>query len=409
MIVRVGIVVPEYRTPQAPGGGVASVADFILDALDDHGDIEYEVISPRTFHGARESQRLFAPRSWFRGPQVVRAIVGGRTITYVGSRWAEFEPLRFKGSRQLRRALVGYEALVVVCGTPSSFEMVRGVNVPVLGQVATIVAEERKQLLASGSLLKRVQRSIATKMVSRLDESGVKIPRTLLVENPWMKEWSEANGAANPTIDLPGIDVAKYAPADRTDDAVRVRPPYILSMGRLADPRKNLPLLVRAYGRARKEYGVTQRLVLAGRGVPPAEAIEAIHELDLSAYVEVASDVPIDELPSLYREADFFAMSSSEEGLGMVLMEAMASALPVVSTATEGAKVVVGDSLAGVLVCLDEGAESNLAAAIRDYANDPAARRAGSEAARARALSEFSAEQAGRRYIAAIAELREAQ
>jgi glycosyltransferase involved in cell wall biosynthesis len=56
------------------------------------------------------------------------------------------------------------------------------------------------------------------------------------------------------------------------------------------------------------------------------------------------------ELQNLYQEACFFALSSDEEGLGIVLLEAMASGLPVVSTACGGPESIVEHGRSGFLV-----------------------------------------------------------
>ncbi|PYD00609.1 glycosyltransferase family 1 protein [Microbacterium esteraromaticum] len=397
-MMRIALVVPEYRTEQGLHGGVATVADFVIDAFADVREAQVEVLSPRMWSRAPESQRILSPASWFRGPQSRSVTIGDTCVTYVGSRWAEIQHLRFRGSRLLRKLLGDFDILVVICGSPASFELVRGVGKPVLGQVATTVAVERQKLIEKASPLMRLIHRTNTLLVSRLDRSGVGVPNVLLVENPWMAAWAQTHGAENVRIVLPGVDVEAFSP--RTGAAGE--PGYILSVGRLADPRKNLSLLIRAYAIARAEYGVRQRLVLAGRNSPPSEVWEEIRRHNLGDAVDVHSDVSGDGLSALYREADFFAMSSSEEGLGMVMMEAMASGLPVVSTATEGAKVVVGSSEAGVLVDLGPGEERGLATAISRFANDERLRTAARLEARARAETNFSSERAGERFREAI-------
>lgn len=398
---RVGIVVPEFRTQQAPGGGVATVADFVIESLRSDGRFEVEVVSPRMYHRAPESQRLVAPRTWVGGPQTSQAQLRDVPVTYVGARWAEFEPFRFKSTALLRATLSRFDVLVVVCGTPSSFELVRGSRVPVMGQVATVVSAERKRLMSTGKRLRQLVHRINTAMVTRLDRSGVRVPNIVFVENPWMREWCERHGAQRVEIELPGIDTDLFYPQSPSS----ARAGYILSVGRLADPRKNLPLLIRAYALARSTYDVKQQLVIAGRESPPQEAIDAIRALGMDDHVVIKSDVPFSELPQLYRDAEFFVMSSSEEGLGMVMMEAMSSGLPVISTATEGGKVVVNDSSAGVLVQIDAAAEAAMARAIGEYAKNATLRESAALAARERAERHFAARESGRRFVAAVVEL----
>jgi glycosyltransferase involved in cell wall biosynthesis len=56
------------------------------------------------------------------------------------------------------------------------------------------------------------------------------------------------------------------------------------------------------------------------------------------------------EMPALYSQHDIFAFPSLFEGLPIVLLEAMAAGLPVITTETCGMKDVVEDEYNGLLV-----------------------------------------------------------
>ena len=62
------------------------------------------------------------------------------------------------------------------------------------------------------------------------------------------------------------------------------------------------------------------------------------------------------ELIGLYQAASVFALPSDEEGLGMVILEAMACAVPVVSTRSGGPDGIITDGEDGFLVPLDDAA-----------------------------------------------------
>jgi len=61
-----------------------------------------------------------------------------------------------------------------------------------------------------------------------------------------------------------------------------------------------------------------------------------------------------DELIALYQKAAVFALPSDEEGLGVVLLEAMACGVPVVSTRSGGPDGIITDASDGFLVPLDD-------------------------------------------------------
>jgi len=133
------------------------------------------------------------------------------------------------------------------------------------------------------------------------------------------------------------VPLASALPSFEPDVATRlarlkVRPPYVLSVGTL-EPRKNLVRLVRAYRRVAL-HGLPHALVLvgpAGWGHQPL-----MRELSLHAPGDVVltGAVAPEDLDALYRGADLFVYPSLYEGFGLPVLEAMARGVPcIVSTA----------------------------------------------------------------------------
>jgi glycosyltransferase involved in cell wall biosynthesis len=72
---------------------------------------------------------------------------------------------------------------------------------------------------------------------------------------------------------------------------------------------------------------------------------------DADPSIRLIGYVPDDALPSLYRNADVFVLpSKSGEGFGLVVLEAMASGLPVIATKSGGVIDLVADGVNGRLV-----------------------------------------------------------
>lgn len=393
---RIGILVPEFRTEAAPGGGVSTVADFVFSAFNGESDWDVELISPRMWSRAPESQRIRDPKSWLRGPQPELRTVEGKRVTYVGSYFAEIEALRYLPRRALRQTLSTFDAVVVVCGTPAIITSVRGLKIPVLAQVATTVQVERKRLVLTGSILRRAYARLNRALTYQLDKTGIRIPEKVLVENPWMENWTASHGARNVALEIPGIDTDFFTPSDA--EPATPRQSYIVSVGRLNDPRKDFGLLVRAYSRAVEKHGITQQLVIAGREDLLPEVYSEIDKRAIAEKVKIKKNISQEELRDLYRGADLFAMSSSEEGLGLVLIESMACGTPIVSTATEGAKSVARTAGIGELVEFGDEVERDLANAIAKLALDTSSQKKQSELSRRAAVEAFSMTSAGDRF-----------
>jgi glycosyltransferase involved in cell wall biosynthesis len=116
-----------------------------------------------------------------------------------------------------------------------------------------------------------------------------------------------------------------------------------LAVGRLDTP-KDYPNLLAAVSRLKDR---SHLLLIAGDG-PLREFTEGLAaELGVSEQVRflgIRKDVP-----QLMAAADAYVMSSAWEGLPMVLLEAAASALPIVTTAVGGTDEIVRDGMNGFL------------------------------------------------------------
>nr|WP_272505147.1 glycosyltransferase family 4 protein [Salinibacter ruber] len=191
----------------------------------------------------------------------------------------------------------------------------------------------------------------------------------------------------------PGVDTSQFAPGDV--------PPseggHLLSVGRLADPRKNIGLLFEAYAHLRAQMADPPPLVLAGRTGPSDEAWAHAQSLGVREQVTFHEDVSLETLVDLYRTAACYVVSSDEEGLGLTILEAMACGRPVVSTRCGGPSTVVVEGETGRLV--PTGAPQKLADAIRDVLTNPDTANRMGRAGRTRIENEFSVDASKERFL----------
>lgn len=107
-------------------------------------------------------------------------------------------------------------------------------------------------------------------------------------------------------------------------------PPVILAAGRLTE-QKDFPTLLRAFDLLRRRREA--RLLILGEGEDRPELEALVRELGLEPLVQMPGFVnnPL----SFMARAAVFALSSRYEGMGLVLIEALAGGTPVVSTDCE--------------------------------------------------------------------------
>jgi glycosyltransferase involved in cell wall biosynthesis len=190
----------------------------------------------------------------------------------------------------------------------------------------------------------------------------------------------------------PGRAEARARLGVQPDDLV------IVGVGRLV-PIKGFDLLIEALPRVRAELPAA-RTVLVGDGPEGARLAARAEALGLGGCLRFAG--ASGEVPAYLAAADVLAVPSRNEGMGRVLVEAMALGVPVVGTAVGGIPSVIGADECGRVVPADD--VPALADALAELGRDAGLRAKLGEAAVARAEA-FSLAVADRRLLALYAGL----
>ena len=158
----------------------------------------------------------------------------------------------------------------------------------------------------------------------------------------------------------------------------------LVCVGRLA-PQKDHPTLFAAMARLPADVVL---LVVGGDPFGDGEArlraeVERLGVGERVRFLGIRHDVP-----DLLSASDLFVLPSLWEGLGLVFLEAMAVALPIVATDVSAIPEVVQDGVSGWLV--PPGDPEALAAAVQRALDDPSARQAAGLAGHLRLLERFA-------------------
>ena len=380
------VVVPDIA---AERGGVAVLADFVFNTLRRSGRYEPTFVSLAVSSRDEASLRMLSPSSWRSGARAVTREWRGETHRHVGCHVAELEFQRYRPRRVLTDILNQYDVVHVVAGAPAWALVAKGCKGAVILHAATLIASER-------AAVERYAfphwRYWMTRVTRRLDLAALRHVRLTFVINRWMEAAvGRIVGPSRVAFALPGVDTDHFRPDGYAEEG------YILSVGRFADPRKDVRTLFRAYAHLRRAAPDAPKLVLAGWTMPAREDWEFAESLGVARFIETRESVSYEALANLYRGACLFALSSIEEGLGLPVMEAMATGLPVVSTRCGGPETVVADGETGYLTPIVD-AEA-MAEKMRALLADADARRRMGERARRIAEERFSLETAGRATI----------
>jgi colanic acid/amylovoran biosynthesis glycosyltransferase len=214
-------------------------------------------------------------------------------------------------------------------------------------------------------------------------------------------------------VDLPpayvasmGVDLEVFRRTTPYIPAMPGQPLYIFACGRL-HPGKRHDLLIKATALLRSE-GFDARLTVAGEDADSGtgqfrrnlESLAA--ELGVSAFVRLPGAMSEADIRRELQSSHVFALSSDTEALGIVLVEAMAMGVPVVTTDVGGTTELVHTEENGLAVPPnDPGAVAN---AIRRIADDPALAERFNSAGRATVEAGFGSERSAITIVEALRE-----
>ena len=195
-----------------------------------------------------------------------------------------------------------------------------------------------------------------------------------------------------------GVDTARFSPAPEGRSAARERlghggpSPIVFTAGRLVR-KKGFEYLIEAAARLAPRWPAL-RVVIAGGGDLDAELRQRARNAGLAGTVQFLGAVPQSDMPAWLSAADIVAVPSvrddegNVDGLPNVVMEALASATPLVSTAAGGIGSVVQHGRTGLLV--PERDADALAAAIETLLTNEQLREQIGQAARREACERYT-------------------
>ncbi len=163
----------------------------------------------------------------------------------------------------------------------------------------------------------------------------------LCVSHVWQMAIREQYGLDAPRV-LNGVNRQRFSPEPlATDDRLQERlglqgHPIYLTVGGI-EPRKNSINLLRAFAAVLPTYPDAQLVIAGGATLFDYQAYRAdffaeVERLGMGRSLILPGVLPDADLAALYRCADIFVFPSVQEGWGLVLLEAIAARLPIITS-----------------------------------------------------------------------------
>lgn len=188
-------------------------------------------------------------------------------------------------------------------------------------------------------------RRVENGTLRRFRKSGLRRANSIIAASNHIKKDLCALGADGDRIEVihPGIDHTLFYPHTEFEgDTIVIQPfsikrPFIIYASRLSNAEKHHVELIQAFSLFKKKTGLPHRLVLAGEaGAYTDEVRKAAAASEYGSDILITGHFPHEHLPELYSCADACIFPSSAEGVGLPVIEAMATGI-VVACAKAGA------------------------------------------------------------------------
>lgn len=176
---------------------------------------------------------------------------------------------------------------------------------------------------------------------------------------PSMQAWLEKIGIRSGTAVLP-TGLAKESFMAEEEEAAYLRDVLLggrkylfCTVARLAR-EKNLDFLFRVLAERKRKHGADFRLALVGDGPCKEQLCRLAEELGIREDIAFVGTVPNEKVKNYCKAADLFLFSSLSETQGIVLLEAMVAAAPVLAVKAPGVWDVVVDGKNGYMTQMSE-------------------------------------------------------
>ena len=256
----------------------------------------------------------------------------------------------------------------------------QGIKRPFVHTIHGVLADEYEQARENGyqSFRSRIANYFMHRLAKLEGETAKNATLIVTISKYSLEKIQNYYGvdAAKVRIVPNGVDPEEFKPVAETDrEGGRRRlglgsEPCVLFVGSLI-PRKGLPFLVEAAKKIVKEHSET-KFVIVGEGPLKSQLLSNLETANLSGNFKFLGNVKEDMLPAVYNSADVFALPSIQEGQGIALLEAQASARPVVAFDVGGVNEAVRNGETGLLV--KRGSSEELADALLKLLSDKALR-----------------------------------
>lgn len=276
----------------------------------------------------------------------------GMDCVEIGSRWAFWEPGHYEFTvDHWQKALEDYDYFFVVSATPIAAHPVTLLNKKFVLWASTPYHADRTERVKNLTGIRKLGNFFSETKMEVIERSILEKASFILPLSTYSKKQFEAilAGRKKP------MAVCGYPLPVPATLPQKTYQKTVVAVGRFSDPRKNITMLMRAFGNLSDMLpGVT--MIIVGQ-VPSMEILAPFARHEWFDQVRFTGPINAQELSDVYANASVMLITSYQEGFGVAGLEAFAHGIPIVSTDCGGVRDFVLDGQTGFLVDINDDKE----------------------------------------------------
>ncbi|MFA6262965.1 MAG: glycosyltransferase family 4 protein [Candidatus Babeliales bacterium] len=290
----------------------------------------------------------------------------GMNSVEIGTRWSFWEPGHYIFTQQSWQELLkDYDYFFVVSGTSIAAHSLLATNKKFVLWISTPYDEDRQERVKQLRGIRALINAAAHPWMNRIERKILTKANFILALSTYAKskfEYIIKHPRENMVVCSYPIDGSRITP-----QYVKSGEKIIMAVGRFSDPRKNLPMLLRVFERIYRHIP-TIKLYIVGMK-PSPEIMASFQRYDSLRNTIFTGQIATEDLYALYRRASLLLITSYQEGLGIVGLEALLHGTPVVATDCGGTSDYVINNITGYLVPIND--DNEMVANVEKILTDP--------------------------------------
>lgn len=269
----------------------------------------------------------------------------------IGARWAFWEPGHYYFTQpKWQHFLKDYTYFFVVSGTCIAAHPLVLLNKKFTMWVGTTYDDDRIERVKQLRGIRRALNFLSHKKMNIIEKTILqKAGFTWAISTYTKSKFEQILGSKKNILELCGYPI-DCVPSLNSQE--RAKESIILAVGRFSDPRKNIDMLIRVFDKLHTQLPKVKLYVVGMK--PSLEKLASFSTLRSYKSIIFTGQITSDDLNTLYAKASVLLITSYQEGLGIVGLEALFHGVPVVATDCGGTRDYVINDVTGYLVPIND-------------------------------------------------------